>query len=278
MKMKDRTVVWCPAHIVGIVLLVAGCAAFFIQPVLAIVLLLLYVVLCVGACFFPGTNFLGKVVSRGRTGKNYVALTFDDGPDDVTTPKILDLLDRYQAKATFFVSGVNALTHPDRIREIIRQGHSIGNHSMNHDPLVMLKGNQTLRREVQEADQVLRSMGVFAKAFRPPVGIINPQLPSVLAQQGLVCILFSRRARDAGNRRVRGLALKILRKVKGDDIILLHDKPPRRPEDYAILWREMELLLAGIAQRGLQIVPLSRLTGEQLMIVGSGREASDAES
>jgi peptidoglycan-N-acetylglucosamine deacetylase len=115
MVIKGRTVVWCPAHIVGIILIVAGCAAFFIHPVLAIALLLFYVVLCVGACFFPGTNFLGEVVSRGRTGKNYVALTFDDGPSDVTTPKILDLLDRHQAKATFFVSGVNALKYPHLI-------------------------------------------------------------------------------------------------------------------------------------------------------------------
>ena len=255
------------AEITGIILLIAACAAFFIHPLLAIVLFLLYIVLCVGACFFPGTNFLGEVVSRGRTGKNYVALTFDDGPSDVTTPKILDLLDRYQAKAAFFVSGVNALTHPDIIREIIRRGHEIGNHSMNHDPLVMLKGNQNLQREIQEADQVLRSMGIFAKAFRPPVGIINPELPSLLAQLGLVCVVFSRRARDAGNRRVQDLALKILKEVRGDDIILLHDKPPRRPEDCTILWQELELLLAGIRERGLQIVPLSCLTGEQLMNV-----------
>ncbi len=255
------------AEITGIILLIAGCAAFFIHPLLAIALLLFYVVLCVGACFFPGTNFLGEVVSRGRTGKNYVALTFDDGPSDVTTPKILDLLDRYQAKAAFFVSGVNALKHPDLIREIIRRGHEIGNHSMNHDPLVMLKGTQNLQHEVQEADRVLQSMGVFAKAFRPPVGIINPELPAVLAELGLVCVVFSRRARDAGNRRVQDLALKILKDVRGDDIILLHDKPPRRPADYTILWQEMELLLAGIRERGLQIVPLSELTGERLMKV-----------
>lgn len=87
MEMKGRTVVWSPAHIVGIILIVAGCVAFFIHPALAVVLLLLYVVLCVGACFFPGTNFLGPAISRGRTGKNYVALTFDDGPSDVTTRK-----------------------------------------------------------------------------------------------------------------------------------------------------------------------------------------------
>lgn len=276
--MSNETFKFYPAHVAGVIAIAAGCAAFFIHPLLSVVLFLLYILLCVGACFFPGTNFLGKVVSRGCTGQNKVALTFDDGPSGATTPKILDLLDRHRAQATFFVSGVNALRHPDLIREIIRRGHTIGNHSMNHDALIMLKGKQALEREVREADRVLRSMGILAKAFRPPVGIINPQLPPVLAELGLVCVVFSRRARDAGNRRVRNLASKILKKVKGDDIILLHDQPPGRPEDDALLWLELELLLAGIVERGLQIVPLSRLTGEQLMSLDSGKETSGAES
>lgn len=263
--MKGRTVVWYPAYITGIILLAAGCAVFFLHPYLSVVLFLLYIVLCVGTCFLPGTNFLGPVISRGRTGKNEVALTFDDGPSNDTTPKILDLLDRYQAKATFFVSGINALKYPDLIREIIRRGHSIGNHSMNHDPFIMMKGYRKLYREVLEAKQVLQKLGIDARAFRPPVGIINPQLSSILAQLGLVCVIFSCRARDAGNLRIKHLATKILKRVQGDDIILLHDKPPRLPEDQAVLWREIELILTGIGDKGLRIVPLSELIGEKLM-------------
>ncbi len=263
--MKSRTVVWQPAHIVGIFLLIAACAAFFIHPCLAVVLFLLYIVLCVGACFFPGTNFLGPVISRGHSGKNDVALTFDDGPSDQTTGKILDLLDRHEVKATFFVSGVNALRYPELIGEIIRRGHSIGNHSMSHDPFVMMKGYCTLYREVEEARNVLRKMGIEARAFRPPVGIINPQLPPILAKLGLLCVTFNCRARDAGNFRVRNLAARILKKVKGDDIILLHDKPPRRAEDALILWLEIEKILAGLKDKGLRIAPLSELIGKDII-------------
>ncbi|MEE9910203.1 MAG: polysaccharide deacetylase family protein [Deltaproteobacteria bacterium] len=263
--MKSRTVVWSPAHIVGIFLLAAGCVAFFIHPYLSVALLLLYIVLCVGSCFLPGTNFLGPVISRGRTGKNEVALTFDDGPSDVTTPKILDLLDRYGVKAAFFVSGVNALRHPDLICEIIRRGHEIGNHSMNHDPLVMMKGYRKLYREVFEAEHVLLEMGIAARAFRPPVGIINPELPPILARLGLICVTFNCRARDAGNLRVKNLAARILKRVKGDDIILLHDKPPRRLEDNPVFWLEIDKILAGIRDKGLRIVPLSELIGMELM-------------
>lgn len=257
------------AEIAGILLLMAAFAAFFIYPMFSVVLALFYVVLCVGACFFPRTNFLVQVISRGDTGKNDVALTFDDGPSEFTTVKILDLLDRYNVKATFFVSGFNAVQFPDLIHEIIRRGHSIGNHSYSHDPFVMMKSYRTLFREVDEARRVLQKMGIDTLAFRPPVGIVNPKLSSILDQLGLFCVTFSCRARDAGNLRVKNMAVRILKKVKGDDIILLHDKPPRRPEDDPVLWLEFEKIMTGIMDRGLRIVPLSELIGRKLMNLGA---------
>jgi peptidoglycan/xylan/chitin deacetylase (PgdA/CDA1 family) len=255
------------AEITGILLLIAAFAAFFIHPLLAVALLLFYIVLCVAACFFPQTNFLGPVISRGHTGKNDVALTFDDGPSEFTTRKILDLLDRYSVKATFFVSGFNATRFPGLIEEILRRGHSIGNHSCTHDPFVMMKRYRVLYREVYEAKSVLQKMGIDALAFRPPVGIINPKLPSILTQLGLFCVTFSCRARDAGNFRVKNLAARILKNVNGDDIILLHDKPPRRSEDDSVLLQEIEKILTGIRDKGLRIVPLSELIGKEIMKV-----------
>lgn len=255
------------AEITGILLLIAAFAAFFIHPLLAVAFLLFYIILCVAACFFPRTNFLGPVISRGHTGKKDVALTFDDGPSEFTTSKILDLLDCYSAKATFFVSGFNAVRFPALIEEILRRGHSIGNHSYTHDPFVMMKRYRVLYREVSEAKSVLQKMGIDALAFRPPVGIINPKLPSILTQLGLFCVTFSCRARDAGNFRVKNLAARILKKVKSDDIILLHDKPPRRPEDNLVLLQEVEKILTGVREKGLRIVSLSELIGKEIMKV-----------
>jgi peptidoglycan/xylan/chitin deacetylase (PgdA/CDA1 family) len=253
------------AEVAGIILLLAAFAAFFIHPLLSAAVAFSYIVLCVGACFFPGTNFLGQVISRGNTGENKVSLTFDDGPSEFTTVRILDLLDRHHVKATFFVTGINAAQFPDLISEIVRRGHSIGNHSHHHDPFVMMKSYRTLFCEVDEAGRVLQKMGIDALAFRPPVGIINPKLPSILKQLGLFCVTFSCRARDAGNLRVKNMAARILDKVKGDDIILLHDKPPRRSEDDDVLWLEFEKILTGVLERGLCIVPLSELIGKKLM-------------
>lgn len=251
------------AEITGILFLIAAAVAFFIHPLFTVTLLFFYIALCVAACFFPQTNFLGPVISRGKTGGNYVALTFDDGPSEVTTLKILDLLDRYSVQATFFVSGCNAAKFPALIQEIIRRGHSIGNHSYSHNPFLMTKSYRVLYREIYEAKKVLQEMGIDALAFRPPVGIINPKLPSILRQLKLYCVTFSCRARDAGNFRIKNLARRILKKVKGDDIILLHDKPPRRPEDNLEI--EIEKVLRGIAEKGLSVVPLSELLGKNLM-------------
>jgi peptidoglycan/xylan/chitin deacetylase (PgdA/CDA1 family) len=267
MGIKGQITEWSPAHIVGIVLLLAAAGASFIHPLPVIAFLLSYIVLCVAACFFPQMNFLGPVISRGRTGENIVALTFDDGPSQATTVKILDLLDRYSVKAAFFVSGMNAVQCPDLISEIIRRGHSIGNHSYRHDPFVMLKGRRTLYREVGEANRVLLQAGVHALAFRPPVGIVNPKLFPILHELGLYCITFSLRAGDAGNYRVKHIAARILKKVQPDDIIMLHDKPPRQVEDHLVLLGEIEKVLTGIRDKGLRIVPLSELAGREIMDV-----------
>jgi peptidoglycan-N-acetylglucosamine deacetylase len=254
-----------PAKITGIILLVAAGAVFFINSLLAVAIALFYILLCVVASFFPQSNFFLNVTSRGNTGQNLVALTFDDGPAQPTTRQIMDLLDKYSVKATFFVSGVNALSYPEIIREIIARGHTIGNHSFNHNPLVMLGSYNHLYQEIFRAQEVLRKMGIYTLAFRPPVGIINPKLAPILDKLGMFCVTFSCRAFDAGNRRVKNLGSGILRKVKAGDIILLHDVPPRRKEDSVILLTEIETILEGLIVKNLKIVPLATLIDREVM-------------
>jgi peptidoglycan-N-acetylglucosamine deacetylase len=254
-----------PAQVAGIIFLAAAAVVFFINPLLAVIIAFFYIVLCIAASFFPETNFLGPVISRGKTGQSIVALTFDDGPAQPVTKQILDLLDRFSAPATFFVTGVNAAHLPEIIKEIIARGHTIGNHSFHHDPFLMLKGSKVIYQEISTAQEVLQKMGIHTVAFRPPVGIVNPPLFPLLEQLSLHCITFSCRAADAGNRRVKDISRKILKKVTADDIILLHDVLPQRREDQEILLKEIENLLAGLAAKGLKIVPLSILIGKEIM-------------
>lgn len=254
-----------PAQIIGIILLSVAAVVFFFSPLIAAAIALFYIILCIAASFFSQSSFYLPVISRGNTRKNLVALTFDDGPSVPVTGQVLDLLDKYSVKATFFVSGINALKHSEIIKEIVVRGHSIGNHSFHHNPFLMLGSYNYLYEEILRARDVLNQMGINALAFRPPVGIISPKLPSVLNKMGMFCVTFSCYASDAGNRFVKNLSRKILKKVRADDIIILHDVPLRGKDDNTFLLSEFEKILQGLHDKGLKVVPLSDLIGREIM-------------
>jgi len=194
-----------------------------------------------------------------------VALTFDDGPDPVTTPLLLQLLERYRAPATFFLTGQKAVRYPHLVRAILKGGHQIGNHGFRHDNLVMLKNRKALAHEISAAQDALRAFGIVPQAFRPPVGITNPRLGSVLNQMGMFAVTFRRRAGDFGNRRIRHLSRRVLRDVQPGEILLLHDLFPG-DSDRCLLWlREIERILRGLGDRGLEVMPLPDLIGRPVM-------------
>jgi len=225
----------------------------------------MFVFLCAAASFMPRSSFFLPVISRGQTGKNAVALTFDDGPDPLTTPALLDMLAGCGVRATFFVSGRAAQGHPDLIRSILSQGHLVGNHSYNHSPFLMLRRYKPLCLEIAAAQDILEKQGIRSFAFRPPVGLTNPKLGPILSGLGMVCVTFSCRAYDRGNRQIRGLAGKILSGVKPDDIILLHDVRPSKVDEIPFWLGEVEAILTGLNRRGLAVLPLDELIGRPVM-------------
>jgi len=113
-----------------------------------------------------------------------------------------------------------------------------------------------------------------ALAFRPPVGITNPDLLPVLMDHGMFCVNFNRRAGDMGNRRVAGLARKLLRRARARDIILLHDTLPHRVT-VACLLEEFDRLLQGLKEKGLPVLPLAAVIGKEVM---AGPAAPDPDT
>lgn len=246
----------------------AGIAAILLSYIdlrFAAVPLVLFVMLCAVAPFLPGFAFFLPVIIRGRTGKNAVSLTFDDGPDPLSTPGLLRLLACHGCSATFFVCGKNAESYPDLIREIIVMGHSVGNHTYSHDNLIMLKSISSLEHEIGKTRQILENCGIQTYAFRPPVGITNPRLWNVLRKNRLYAVNFSRRGPDGGNRWIKGMAARILRRIKPDDIILLHDIYPESEHRLCEWLHETDRLLRGIKEKGFSIIPLSELIGRPVM-------------
>jgi peptidoglycan-N-acetylglucosamine deacetylase len=254
-----------PALFTGMTALLVAVLLLLIRPALVVIPLGFYILLCLVAPFLPGVGFFLPVISRRETVCRAVALTFDDGPDPDVTPQLLELLRRHGLPATFFVTGVRAERHPGLIREILSRGHTLGNHSYHHDPLLMLRSRAKLREEVARTQDVLAAFAVRPLTFRPPVGITNPRLPGILRELGMYCVTFSCRAFDRGNRRIAGLAEIILKKVRSGDIILLHDVAPKGREGIPEWLAEMEGIVSGLKGQGYQVLSLSELIDRPVM-------------
>lgn len=248
-----------PGECMGGAAITLAAALGAVSPQLAAAPLTLFVLACCAAPFFPVFNFFLPVTTRAASAVGGVALTFDDGPDPNTTPILLDLLHRYGAYATFFVTGQRAEAYPALMAAIALGGHEVGNHSYSHDMLLMLRGRRALEREIDRAAAVLAKLGFDSRAFRPPVGIVGPHLGPVLNRRGMFAVTYSCRALDCGNRRVDHISRRILGRVRRGDIIMLHDAMPPDAAQLPVWQKEVETILEGLARKQLPVLPLSRL-------------------
>ena len=177
--------------------------------------------------FHPRNQWL--VANRSRVdGARCVALTFDDGPDPIYTPRLLDLLREKGVKATFFVVGKRADQYPEVVRRAWSEGHLVGNHTWSHYPLFCFLMPRRLQSEIERGtDSVRRSCGSTPRFFRSPVGLRHPLLAPYLENAGLEYISWSIRTLDTFVTDSSVLARRILSRAASGDIILLHDHLPR---------------------------------------------------
>lgn len=252
------------AEISGAAALLLALLFSLFSPPLAVLPLALFLLTCLAAPFVAGYGFFLPVISRGNPEGNKVALTFDDGPWPASTPILLDLLARHNLQATFFVVGQQAEKHPELIAAILAQGHTIGNHSLRHDCLLMLRSPKTLQKDIHAAQDILKKLGVTPFVFRPPAGITNPRLKQVLALENLLAVNYSCRAMDCGNRNIDNLAEKILKQLRPGDIIMLHDLPPQGKTLLPIWQKELDRLFAAL-QDNYQVVSLEKIIHHPVM-------------
>lgn len=193
---------------------------------LCLLILAITTLLIVYMLFHPRNQWL--VSNRSRVcGSRSLALTFDDGPDPVYTPKLLDLLREKGVKATFFVVGKRAEEHPEIVRRAWAEGHLIGNHTWSHYPLFCFLLPHRLRSEIERcSESVRRICGVPTHIFRSPVGLRHPLLAPYLENAGLEYVSWTIRTLDTFTTDSSVLAERILNKANSGDIILLHDHLP----------------------------------------------------
>jgi len=197
-----------PYRAVSIVLTVAALAAFLAWVIVV-----------------PSAQFLVPSVCALPPGADRVAFTFDDGPDPVTTPKVLALLASHHAHATFFVVGERAAKHPELITRIIEEGHAIGSHTFTHSHAFHFGSPAKQRDDVQRGiDVVARITGKTPRLFRPPQGLRTPLLRDALASmKDLVCVTWTERGLDAMGRPAQEIVARLEESVRSGAILTLHD-------------------------------------------------------
>lgn len=162
--------------------------------------------------FFKQCEF--KVPTEGKN----IYLTFDDGPVPEVTPEVLDLLDEYDAKATFFCVGENVEKHPEVFAEIIRRGHSVGNHTFHHIKGWSAKNDEDYYADIEKANQLINS-----DLFRPPYGRITPKQHFHLKKNYRI-ILWSVLSYDYNKMLTKRRVWRNVRNsITNNDIVLFHD-------------------------------------------------------
>ncbi len=209
-----------------------------------------------------GTYFLNlqvfvDVIRRGPKGARGVALTFDDGPHPEHTLEVLDILDEYGAKATFFVIGEKAARHPDVVCEIARRGHDLAVHSYTHDRFLNMRNERRIEREIVDTARVIEDLaGQRPRFFRPPVGFTSPRTTVGVRALAINVVGWTARAYDGLDFTTpEHIVARIAPKLCDGAIVLLHDAPERgerRPASLGALRRLLEVMRS----RSLEAVAL----------------------
>ena len=210
---------------------------------------------------WPRSRALGANLTRlpaAAAARGEVAITIDDGPDPEVTPRVLAILAEYRARVTFFCIGERAARFSDCVRECVRCGHAIENHSYRHRHDFSLLGPRRLRREIAQAQQVLAQVsGSTPRFFRAPAGLRNPLLDMVLQRLGLQLTSWTRRGFDTVSSDAASVLARLTRNLRAGDILLLHDGHAARSDSGTPLVLEvLPRLLDTIAQRSLRAVTL----------------------
>jgi peptidoglycan/xylan/chitin deacetylase (PgdA/CDA1 family) len=214
-----------------------------------------------GAVFWPRGRLLGPNMTHlpaAAVRRNEIALTFDDGPDPEITPQVLELLDQYDAKASFFCIAEKVAAFPELAREIVRRGHSIENHSHDHPYTFAMLGWSGLHRDISTAQDTIRSVtGVAPKFFRAPMGFRSPFLAPVIEYIGLYYVSWTRRGYDVFEQNPENILRRLKRGLAAGDILLLHDGRSHQPHGAStVVLEALPRLLEHLSSRGLKSVTL----------------------
>lgn len=198
------------------------------------------------------SNIYLKTICKSDTKDQVAALTFDDGPDEVMTERVLDVLKRHDIKATFFLIGDKVDKYPHIVKRIVEEGHTVANHTYSHKATFPMSSAENVRQELQRCnDAIYKATGLRTKLFRPPFGVTNPIIGKMVRRNDYTTIGWSIRSLDTVKNREE-VAKKVERQLHPGAIILLHD----RCENADVL---LENIITSAIEKGYRFVSLDEM-------------------
>lgn len=238
---------------VFLLLLMAG--YFGNVPIWMYVLLLFlwFIITAIGSFQIRWNYHFDSLHSNKNTFENWVSITFDDGPHPEFTLKVLKLLEEYNAKATFFLIGKKAKNYPEIMKEILKKGHSIGNHGYSHSNNFGFFKKDNIVLELKKTNAIIKKItGLEMQLFRPPFGVTNPNIKKALLLFPLKSIGWSKRSLDTTSLPKKTILNRLTKNLQKGDIILLHDSSQKSVE-------VLEQLLLFLRKNHLQSVCVDQL-------------------
>lgn len=204
---------------------------FFIEihPLFYFAIIFLWAISAFFGSYYISSNFYLNSISEISDSSYKIAITFDDGPDENITPEILEILDKYHFKASFFVIGSKAEKNRDLIKKIYVRGHTLGNHGYTHSNLFGFFSTKKVKKEIILTNKIIESVTSEPNIlFRPPFGVTNPNIANAVNRLKMRTIAWSIRSLDT----VKSIddVLKRIKDVKPGDIVLFHDTKENTPE------------------------------------------------
>jgi peptidoglycan/xylan/chitin deacetylase (PgdA/CDA1 family) len=199
-----------------------------------------------------------------QPGAKTIALTFDDGPVHPYTGHILDVLDLYGVKASFFCIGENVRQNPELALEIARRGHTLGNHTQTHGNLLLATSDR-ITRELEEAQQTIgQSCGIEPRFFRCPKGYKSPLVARVLRRRRLDLVAYGYPVWDVQNPPATELVDRVLNRAAAGDIVVMHDGyAPGKPGKRDSLVAALPGIIEGLLARDITPVSLDQAIGKK---------------
>jgi peptidoglycan-N-acetylglucosamine deacetylase len=211
----------------------------------------------------PTGQWYGRSFTGLGRGSKQLALTYDDGPNDPYTLRLLEVLAKHNVRATFFLIGRYVRQRSDIARELMKAGHVIGNHTFTH-PLLIFKAARGIEAEMADCTRALSdAVGEHSNLFRPPFGGRRPAVMRITRRLGLEPVMWNVTGYDWNAPSAEHIERKVSGRVCGGDVILLHDGSHRTfGADRAYTMTATDRLISRYKQEGYEFVTIPEMLGK----------------